>query len=207
VTLNPTPSAADWTPIAKLPDWSGVWSLAPLVGGGPGFSEPPAWTPKAAARVARMRAVEAAGRPENVYVNCLPEGMPSFNLMSLAVAHHSFAMYDQASAPGVTTIRRRRRCCSARLSASSRPSDQSRRTAPDAQDRPARHARQGTRLRDVRRAVCVDQAARLQVVDDLAPVRQSEAVHHQAAVLEPQRRRTVIPAAAWAGMSARRPPA
>jgi hypothetical protein len=97
VTLNPTPSAADWTPIAKLPDWSGVWSLAPLVGGGPGFSEPPAWTPKAAARVARMRAVEAAGRPENVYVNCLPEGMPSFNLMTLNATEFLFT-------PGRVTV-------------------------------------------------------------------------------------------------------
>jgi hypothetical protein len=88
--LNAAPTAADWAAIARLPDWSGVWSPAPLVKGGPGFTEPPAWTPKAAARVARMRAAEEAGRPQNIYIDCLPEGMPSFNLMTLNAVEFLF---------------------------------------------------------------------------------------------------------------------
>lgn len=94
---NRAPTAADWAALAKLPDWSGVWIPAPLVKGGPAYDEPPVWTPKAAARVARMRAAEAAGRPENIYVNCLPEGMPSFNLMTLNTAEFLFT-------PGRVTI-------------------------------------------------------------------------------------------------------
>ncbi|CAN7142509.1 hypothetical protein LJR225_000019 [Phenylobacterium sp. LjRoot225] len=96
-TLNPAPTAADWAAIARLPDWSGVWSPSPLVSGGPGFTDPPAWTPKAAARVARMRAAEAAGRPQNIYIDCLPEGMPSFNLMTLNATEFLFT-------PGRVTV-------------------------------------------------------------------------------------------------------
>lgn len=95
--LNRAPTAADWAALGRLPDWSGVWIPAPLVKGGPAFDEPPAWTPKAATRVARMRAAEEAGRPENIYVNCLPEGMPSFNLMTLNSAEFLFT-------PGRVTI-------------------------------------------------------------------------------------------------------
>ena len=95
--LNRAPTAADWAALGHLPDWSGVWIPTPLVKGGPAFDEPPAWTPKAAARVARMRAAEDAGRPDNIYVNCLPEGMPSFDLMTLNAAEFLFT-------PGRVTI-------------------------------------------------------------------------------------------------------
>jgi hypothetical protein len=88
--VNPAPTATDWAAIAKLPDWSGVWSPAPLVRQGPAFREPPAWTPQAAARVARMLALEKAGTPDNIYLNCLPEGMPSFDLMTLNAAEFLF---------------------------------------------------------------------------------------------------------------------
>ena len=80
---NPAPTAKDWTAIASLPDLSGVWSPSPLVKGGPSFTDPPVWTPVAAKRVAEMQAREKAGSPVNIYVDCLPEGMPSFNLMTL----------------------------------------------------------------------------------------------------------------------------
>ena len=94
---NRAPTAADGAVLGRLPDWSGVWIPAPLVKGGPAMDEPPAWTPKAAARVAQMRAAEEAGRPENIYVNCLPEGMPSFDLMTLNAAEFLFT-------PGRVTI-------------------------------------------------------------------------------------------------------
>jgi hypothetical protein len=81
--VNPAPAAAEWAALAKLPDWSGVWTPAPLVSQGAVFTVPPAWTTKAAERVARMQALDKAGTPDNIYINCLPEGMPSFDLMTL----------------------------------------------------------------------------------------------------------------------------
>jgi len=95
--VNPAPTASGWAALARLPDWSGVWTPAPLVNQGPSFTDPPAWTPKAAARVDRMRALSKAGTPDNIYINCLPEGMPSFDLMTLNAAEFLFT-------PGRVTI-------------------------------------------------------------------------------------------------------
>jgi len=88
--VNPAPTAADWAALAKLPDWSGVWTPAPLVNQGAAFTAPPAWTAKAADRVARMQALDRAGTPDNIYINCLPEGLPSFDLMTLNAAEFLF---------------------------------------------------------------------------------------------------------------------
>jgi hypothetical protein len=95
--INPPPTAAEWAAIAKLPDWSGVWTPAPLDKGGVVVAEAPAWTPAAAARVARMQALDRDGKPDNIYINCLPEGMPSFDLMTLNAAEFLFT-------PGRVTI-------------------------------------------------------------------------------------------------------
>jgi hypothetical protein len=84
--LNPAPTAQDWAAIAKLPDLSGVWLPKPLAPAN-GIYVPadnlPAWTPAAAKRIAAMLADDEAGRPQNIFVDCLPEGMPSFILMTL----------------------------------------------------------------------------------------------------------------------------
>jgi len=93
LAVNPAPTAADWSALAKLPDWSGVWipgQYAPA-------KSPPSWTPDAAAQVAELQAEEAAGRPRNIYVNCLPEGMPSFVVMNLNTSEILFT-------PGRVTI-------------------------------------------------------------------------------------------------------
>lgn len=82
VTINPAPSAADWAALAKLPDWSGVWT--------PGISDqvrrikadPVPWRPEIAAQVKALEAEEAAGRPKGLFVDCLPEAMPSWMLIS-----------------------------------------------------------------------------------------------------------------------------
>ena len=84
--VNPAPGAQAWADIAKLPDLSGVWlpkPLAPAHGIYVPADNLPSWTPAAAKRVERMLADDKAGRPENIFVNCLPEGMPSFVLMTL----------------------------------------------------------------------------------------------------------------------------
>ncbi|HSP19458.1 MAG TPA: hypothetical protein VLQ79_08090 [Myxococcaceae bacterium] len=82
VTMNPAPAAADWAALAKLPDWSGVWT--------PGISDqvrrikadPVPWKPEIAAQVKALEAEEAAGRPKGLFVDCLPEAMPSWMLIS-----------------------------------------------------------------------------------------------------------------------------
>ena len=75
-------SAPDWAGIAKLPDWSGVWIPDQRDQDAQVASNPTPWTPKAAQEAARLAAEERAGRPKGLFVNCLPEAMPSWMLIS-----------------------------------------------------------------------------------------------------------------------------
>jgi hypothetical protein len=79
---NPAPTAKDWSDLAKLPDWSGVWipDLADQTRQWQENKTP--WTAKAAKDIADMNAAEAAGKPSGLFNNCLPLGMPSWMLMS-----------------------------------------------------------------------------------------------------------------------------
>jgi len=43
----------------------------------------PKWLPGVARQVQQLKDDDAAGTPRNVFVNCLPEGMPSFPLMTV----------------------------------------------------------------------------------------------------------------------------
>lgn len=88
--LNPAPTAKDWADIAKLPDWSGVWLPDRNHPNYPFGKVPPPWTPKAAAYIAEQQALDKAGHPNNIYVNCLPEGMPSFMIMTLNISEFLF---------------------------------------------------------------------------------------------------------------------
>ena len=74
---NPAPTARSWADIAHLPDLSGVWTPGPLDRFAPGTNTAPPWTPEIARQVAALQALEAQGRPQNIYINCLPEGLPS----------------------------------------------------------------------------------------------------------------------------------
>jgi hypothetical protein len=95
--INPPPAAADWAALAKLPDWSGVW-LPDTEHRNYAFgSLPPKWTPGAAAYIAGQQALDRAGEPDNLYVNCLPEGMPSFIIMTRNASEFLFT-------PGRVTI-------------------------------------------------------------------------------------------------------
>jgi len=80
--VNPPPTAQDWANIAKLPDWSGVWT--PDVGDQVSQirSNPPPWTPVVTRQIADMAAEEQAGKPRGLFIDCLPEGMPSWMLIS-----------------------------------------------------------------------------------------------------------------------------
>jgi hypothetical protein len=96
-TLNPAPQARDWAGLAKLPDWSGTWSPAPDDKAFPLGRKEPKWLPDAARQVQQLKSDDAAGTPRNVYVNCLPEGMPSFPLMTVNALEFLFT-------PGRVTI-------------------------------------------------------------------------------------------------------
>jgi hypothetical protein len=82
VIVNPPPTAQQYADLAKLPDWSGVWipvvsdQFARIV------TDPTPWNEKAAREVAQMVADEEAGRPRPLFVDCLPEGMPAWMLVS-----------------------------------------------------------------------------------------------------------------------------
>src|SRR4051812_11946253 len=80
----------EWSALGRLPDWGGLWV--------PDRSDPkhpfgigdPTWTPEAAQQVAPLTEAEKAGTPVNIYINCLPEGMPSFVIMTLNAAEFLF---------------------------------------------------------------------------------------------------------------------
>jgi hypothetical protein len=80
--INPPPTAQDWADLAKLPDWSGVWNPKITDQDAQSRNNMPPWTPKAAAQIAHMLAEEKAGRPPPIFVDCLPEAMPSWMLVS-----------------------------------------------------------------------------------------------------------------------------
>jgi hypothetical protein len=79
---NKAPSTKDWADLAQLPDWSGVWY--PDIGdqNTQVRQNPTPWTEAAAKQVAAMEAEEKAGNPRGLFVNCLPEGMPNWMLIS-----------------------------------------------------------------------------------------------------------------------------
>jgi hypothetical protein len=78
--LAPTPD--QWAALAKLPDWSGVWTPDKGDQARQETSNPPAWNAKAAARIAAMQADERAGHPHGIFTNCLPYGMPGLMVMT-----------------------------------------------------------------------------------------------------------------------------
>ena len=80
--LNPPPSAKDWEALGKLPDWSGIWlpnlkdQFAQMT------SNPTPWNAKAAVMIKRQTDDQNAGRPDNIFLDCLPEGMPSWMMIN-----------------------------------------------------------------------------------------------------------------------------
>jgi hypothetical protein len=80
--INPPPQAKDWADLAKLPDWSGVWTPNVADQEKRETSDPIPWNPKAAAQIAQLQAAEQAGSPKGLFVNCLPESMPSWMLIT-----------------------------------------------------------------------------------------------------------------------------
>jgi hypothetical protein len=80
--INPPPTAKDWADLAKLPDWSGVWNPNISDQDAQAKTNMPPWTPAAAELIKFQLAEEGAGRPPPIFVNCLPEAMPSWMLIT-----------------------------------------------------------------------------------------------------------------------------
>jgi len=80
--VNPAPEPKDWAALAKLPDWSGVWTPNMSDQEARIESDPVPWNPKAAAQIKQMFAAAEAGDPKGLFVNCLPESMPSWMLIT-----------------------------------------------------------------------------------------------------------------------------
>jgi hypothetical protein len=80
--VNPAPTAQDWQALAKLPDWSGVWTPVISDQVAQEKSNRPPWTPQIAKQIDHMYAEEAAGRPFPIIDHCFPTGMPSWMLIT-----------------------------------------------------------------------------------------------------------------------------
>ena len=95
--INPPPSPQDWQALAKLPDWSGVWTPVISDQVAQEKSNPPPWLPQVAKQIKHMYAEEDAGRPFPIIDHCFPTGMPSWML----ITHNAFEILFT---PGRVTI-------------------------------------------------------------------------------------------------------
>ena len=80
--INPPPTAKDWANLAKLPDWSGVWNPKITDQDMQAKTNMPPWKPEAGDLIKFQLAEEKAGRPPPLFVNCLPEAMPAWMLIT-----------------------------------------------------------------------------------------------------------------------------
>jgi hypothetical protein len=94
---NPPPTARDWQAVAKLPDWSGVWTPVVSDQRAQETSNPPPWKPVIKKQIDAMYAEEQAGRPFPIIDHCFPTGMPSWML----ITHNAFEILYT---PGRVTI-------------------------------------------------------------------------------------------------------
>jgi hypothetical protein len=86
-----------WSELGRLPDWGGLWVPARDDPKHPFGKGDPIWNPAAAKQIEALSAADKAGKPVNIYIDCLPEGMPSFVVMTLNAMEFLFT-------PGRVTI-------------------------------------------------------------------------------------------------------
>ena len=80
--LNKPATTADWLKLSRLPDWSGVWNPNISDQNAQIKTNPVPWKPEVEARINQMAAEEKAGHPRGLFVDCLPEAMPSWMLIT-----------------------------------------------------------------------------------------------------------------------------
>jgi hypothetical protein len=81
-SINAPPTAKDWARLAKLPDLSGVWNPNVSDQNAQIASNPVPWKPEIVPQIEHLKAEEKAGRPKGLFVDCLPEAMPSWMLIT-----------------------------------------------------------------------------------------------------------------------------
>ena len=69
-------TGADWSALAKLPDFTGVWEIGPGGGGGRGRGAAPQGPSLTPAAAAKRKELQSLGREDNQTANCVPPGMP-----------------------------------------------------------------------------------------------------------------------------------
>ena len=80
------PTQLERSALAELPDWSGIWipdvpdQRLQVLG------NPAPWTVEAEENISEMLQSDSAGRPAGIFNDCLPEGMPTWMLIS----HNAF---------------------------------------------------------------------------------------------------------------------
>src|SRR5271169_1734170 len=80
---RPAPTAADWTALAKLPDFTGVWEI-PMGGPAARVTNPAVGVPSLGRTTlsltpeygAKKKELQASAAEDNDSANCLPPGMP-----------------------------------------------------------------------------------------------------------------------------------
>src|ERR1700736_2437230 len=95
--INAAPSSEDYRALAKLPDWTGVWTPVMSDQIAQERTNPPPWKPAVAKQIKKMYAEEEAGRPFEIIDHCFPTGMPSWML----ITHNAF---EVLFTPGRVTI-------------------------------------------------------------------------------------------------------
>jgi len=80
--LIPSPTEQDWHAISKLPDWSGIWVPMTKDQDAQIKTNPTPWTEKAAKLIEWQVQEAIASRPAPLFVDCLPEGMPAWMLLT-----------------------------------------------------------------------------------------------------------------------------
>ncbi len=74
--------AAAYADLGRLPDWSGMWIPDQADQNRQMDANPPPWSAAAARQVRELAARERGGDPKGLFVDCLPEAMPSWMLVS-----------------------------------------------------------------------------------------------------------------------------
>ena len=75
-------TSADWSAIAKLPDWSGVWVPDVTDQKNQETSNTPPWNSVVAPQMSKLVKDEKEGHPFYVLKGCVPYGMPAIMLMT-----------------------------------------------------------------------------------------------------------------------------
>lgn len=79
---TPPPPAQAWADLAKLPDFGGVWVPDIPDQNAQITTNPTPWNAVAGKKIDAMMAEEKAGNPYGVFIDCLPEAMPSWMMIS-----------------------------------------------------------------------------------------------------------------------------